>query len=131
MGSTGVKEIDNFAKDPVGALVNTMLQIGTVGTVGYNRDNGGITKGATIRAADEGLGELTGRNLAREESAKADARIEAEKKAREKEKANELVQLEREDRSASYAAQGAQSFGSMRGFRKKLSMGDEKDFLGM
>lgn len=60
------KDLENLAKDPVGSILNAAVNISTAGTVGF--ENGKATKGVFVNAADEALGEVTGRNVARKQA---------------------------------------------------------------
>lgn len=125
MGSGG------SALDDIG---NVALNIGTLGLVGWEAGRGFRT-GGTIHALDEGLGEITGRNLAREQMAKAEKAAAEEKVQREVDRQNENRSRELEDISASRAAaalrSGSQGYAPSPVMKIGNASGDEKDFLGL
>lgn len=114
--------------DVLNDVVDAVVNIGTVGVVGY--ENGKIKKGFALRNLDETIGEVTGRNSARKTAMEQKDAIEEEKKAKAKE-----LQLEQETKrqqdiqSSSYA-------GLVRTLAKTkqeniLGSGPTRDFLGL
>jgi hypothetical protein len=133
-GGTGIKEIDNFSKDPLGAAANLYVNVVSGGYLSY--EDGKLGRGALGgRMLDEGLGEITGRNLAREEAGKADARVNAEAAARAQDRKDQLAQAEADDRTASFQARGSRNSAIARSRSSALRFNplgsDEKDFLGL
>lgn len=87
--------------DVVDAAINYM----SAGLVGYKDGKFDPKKGYLTRAIDEGVGEVTGRNMAREQTAIARQKLEEEARQKEQERANELIRRQQEDTAASnYAA---------------------------
>ena len=94
-------KIDVSLDDVANAALNYM----SMGLVGYKDGKIDPKKGIVTRAVDEGIGEVTGRNMAREQTALAKAQIEKEAAAKEQERANDLIRRQQEDTAASnYAA---------------------------
>lgn len=131
MGQAG----EQLKKDPLGFVVNAGLQYGTWGLLGY--EDGKVGKGMTTRAVDEGLGEITGRNMGRDQIAAADARVKAENAQRITDQANLNEQNRINDINASMAAAGSRKTAAARAgvttpSSSVTSMGgDEVDFLGI
>jgi len=112
-------------------VVNVASQIVSGGLVGY--EEGKFGRGATTRAADETLGEISGRNLAREADHQNKMDIAREEAKRNQERIDKLKKQEEDERqasrmqqlnidSAARRAQGANRLGS--------TMADA-DFLGL
>lgn len=130
-GGGGGNPLEQLKKDPLGAIVNLGVQSSSFGLVGY--ENGKIGKGGVTRAADESLGEITGRNMARDQMAAAEARINAEAAARDREQAAQRERDALMDRNASMAARGSRASARTRaGQTMNFTLGgDEQDFLGL
>lgn len=124
-------------------VANVALQATTGGLVGIE-DGGiapGLIGGGVLHAVDEGLGEITGRNLQREQIGKQEARLrEAEAQA---ERDLELEQLQ-EFRSQVAASRGVEAIrstqnrstrnrraGGGRGGRTPSLGTEERQFLGL
>lgn len=140
-----------FVTDPIGAVtgkepddnpspldvftnyVNAGTQYLTGGLVGYGQN--GLQRGAVTRAGDEIIGELSGRNLARQALNEANARLVAEDAKRAQDLANERLRREQEDRSASFAASGVRAGTSYSSggavFGGGGSYNPDQDFLGL
>lgn len=117
--------------ETLNTLANVGLQISTAGVYGVK--DGKISRGATSRAADEALGEITGRNMARDQAWLAEQRIKREEDARARDLANEANQRRQEDIAASYQAEGARRTAGTRSGRslRYQPLGEETDFLGL
>lgn len=133
MGQDGGGDITKqFQQDPLGAILNVATQLGSAGIVGY--ENGKFKKGVTTHAADETLGELTGRNMARDQAWKAQKRLDAEDAQREQDLKNQRERNRLSDVNASNSAQAIRSSGAAKAARNLSQMGsfsDEQDFLGL
>jgi hypothetical protein len=140
MGKGGGLSIDfpSFKKFS-GDLLNAAFNLGTVGLVGYDANSGKVDKGVVTHAVDEGVGELTGRNQAREALNRQSQAIDEEKRAREIEDQNRQLQNFRMDVAASRSAAAIRNTAQARGsagsipapsaVNNKLGA-DERDFLG-
>lgn len=131
--ATGVGE-GNFFEQVGDALVSTATQIATGGLVKYQgRKDGksaGFRPGYTARAIDEGLGEVTGRNVAREAQNDAREAAKEEKKQKELDIANERTKRQQEDLAASRRAYSVRATASAQ--RRNLLGNDSgRDFLGL
>lgn len=152
MGGGGGNPIKKFMRDPLGETVklatfntakfeggklqkgnnfntaaNVAVNAATAGLVGYDAQSGKLKKGVQIKMADEGLGEVTGRNMKRKMMNEAGTKLkEAEL---EEERQMGLLQEERatRDRMLSGAAAGFRKSARAKG--KKL--GGERDYLGL
>ena len=82
--------------------LNFLANVGTGGLVGY--ENGSLTPGYLPRAADEGLGEVTGRNAFRDYAQAQQDAINDQKKKNADAAAYELQQRQAADTAASNAA---------------------------
>jgi len=133
---TGFGFIDDIINDPIGAIedvVDVGTQISTGGFLGY--EDGGIKQGVLTGMLDEGLGELTGRNLARGEANRAEVRLQAEDEKRKKDLLNLQEQNFRQDFAASSGARAIRRSAQAK-YGGSLGMGsgrgtDERDFLGL
>lgn len=124
LGDLGVKK--NLVED----TVDIGLNVATYGLVGY--DGNGLKKGASVRALDESVGEITGRNQARQAQNEANARLVAEDAERKRLLDLERKQRETEDISASFAARSIrQGAPQMRGNYSSSAASPERDFLGL
>ena len=93
--------------DPFSKLANIATNFATFGLAGYS--NGGISEGVVTHAADEGIGQVTGRNMQRAALNQAgDAQIAAQKAA-DTLVANTNFQDRQRDVQASSAAAGARA----------------------
>lgn len=68
MSSDGGDPID--PNQALNTLANVAVNVATLGVVGVDEGGGGLKAGAVARAVDEGVGELTTRNLQRRASMK-------------------------------------------------------------
>jgi hypothetical protein len=131
LSADGIKK--QFTSDPLGAIANIATQAATGGMAGF--ENGRIKKGIQLRAADEGLGEITGRNLKRQALNESREAVKQEELRREQDAADQRVQNERMDRSASMGAQAvrasAQSRASGGTTITNKTLGSNSDFLGL
>jgi hypothetical protein len=122
--------------DPFGGInlsdvLNIPTQFYSVGTVGLQ--DGKVGKGAIVRQSDEMLGEITGRNMARDQKWMNEKRIAAEEARRAQMLADEANQRRQEDIAASYGAQGIRNTAGSRSNRmlRFQALGEEQDFLGL
>jgi hypothetical protein len=130
MGSSGKKNgTGNFMDDIIDGA-NAIISL-----TGYDPSDGTFGNVGIPAALDEGIGEISGRNLAREETFKADKRILEEKALREQEAKDQLKRAEQEDLQLSFAAAGARKDTNIARSRQNLRFtagnSDEKDFLGI
>lgn len=89
---------------------------------------------AVVHGADEFIGEISGRNLAREQINRQESAIEAERVAREKELQNQRKQAEQQDIQASQvtgAIRSASAAQSQRYLGTSTGAGPERDFMGL
>lgn len=109
---------------------DALLQLHTFGIAGVSEE-GDLEFGGSVRAADEAIGEITGRNLQREALNRQTERIRAEEAERER-----LLELERErqeldDLRASRAAGARRNRAGGGGNAQTFNLGDQRDFLGI
>lgn len=129
--------IENFSKQtgirPFDAdwIKNSFVNSITFGTVGYDSDTGKFTKGELLRATDETIGELTGRNAAREEIYKANVRLDKESQTREAMRIADLKKKSLEDSAASNRAGMVRKSAAKRSPVYTDALNPEKDFLGL
>jgi len=136
MSSSGSNPID--PERIVNDVIDVAVNYATWGAVGYK--DGKLSEGistqavrAGVRGADEGLGEITGRNLAREQLNFQKQQIADEKARLDKQRKDALTRTQQQDMAASQAAAGARVRNPQ---LAKLSvgqdvLGDQQDFLGV
>lgn len=126
------------AKKVLDKTANIALQFYTTGLVGMK--DGKLTKGTLTKWADEGLGEITGRNVARKAANQQEQAIADEKSARLLQDANEQKQKAGLDRQASNTAQSIrstqQTMSTAQSTQNTIARtgrlgGDEQNFLGL
>ena len=135
MGSGGSwnpeEDIKKMVDNPVDTLISGLINTATAGTVGYD---GGklITAGVTARALDEGVGEVTGRNIARKQAMNTQDAINEQRIQVARDRQTQMQQQEARERQLSGmakqksgAAQG--STGSLGGVEQQMAV----DFLGL
>lgn len=119
-------DLKKLQQDPIGTISNALVNVATLGTVGF--ENGQITPGlttrnyidyvkGTVRGADEAIGEVTGRNLARKKfMMDQDALAEAKRKA-EQDRLFAIQKQEAQERQLSNkaASQSRQTQGASTG----------------
>lgn len=121
---TGIRTLDD--------VINVATQYSTFGLVGF--EDGKIKAGVTTRAVDEGIGEVTGRNLNRKANMEAKDAVAAEAAARAKDLADRRARKARLDVQASTEAglilnsQDAQQRTQLLG---QAEAGMTRDFLGL
>jgi hypothetical protein len=114
-------------EDPVSQMARAALNVVSAGLVDYQ--GGEIKKGGLTNAIDEGIGELSGRNMARKAAMEAKDAVNEEKDARSKALKEEQALKERNDRSASMLTGAIRSTANA---KSDVLMGTpEKDFLGL
>ena len=122
--ATGIRTVDD--------VINVGTQYLTYGTVGYK--DGKFGAGVTTRAIDEGVGEMTGRNLNRKAAMEAKDAVAAEAAARRQDSADKQARRARLDVQASTEAglitgsQNAQQRSQLLG---QAEAGMTRDFLGL
>lgn len=131
MGSTGNKTIDDVAQQ----AVNTLFP-----GVSYNLKSGQAQEGGYVHAGDETLGQVTGRNIAREAANKQQQAIDDAKAQAAIDLKNQQNQKQESDIQASFAARGllpSQSTQNPGLFApniftgQTLGGGDKQTFLGV
>ena len=135
MGSSGLKVPSMEVPTPKG-IGDFLGQVMGLGLFDYEPSTGSWNPGFTLRALDEGVGEVTGRNQMREQMALSEARYQEGQANRQQALADERVTRGRMDRAASQAAGAARRIGNMRGGGAGgPSRGTEdmmtRDFLGL
>ena len=122
------KDLENLQKDPVGTIANAVVNIGTMGTVGF--EDGQFNPGANVRAVDETIGSLTGRNIARKQAMQTQDLIAEQKVAAQKERATRVQQQEQTERQASMRSASVTSrtgTGTAGNVEQQMAL----DFLGL
>lgn len=133
MGSGGKSNIGPLQIDwtDVGdTLANGVANLSTLGIAGVK--DGKLGKGGMMQAADEAVGEITGRNLMRKQMADAGEALDKEAAQRDLDLKNKQLQDYRADVLASRSAQGVRDsvVGKAAGVMG-ATLGDEKDLLGL
>lgn len=122
MSSSGGKSV-------VDDVINVATNWATLGTIGYEGD-GRFGQGILTNAADEAIGEVTGRNASRDALYEQRRTLDAEVARRQQEMRDQLTRREQDDLSASNAAGNmAQRFGSA--IRSGGGITGNRDFLGL
>lgn len=93
------EDLKNLAEDPVGTIASGLVNYGTFGLVGY--EDGKLKAGVTTRATDEGIGEISGRNLGREAAQDAKNAIAEQKVNLENQRLFDLQKQESQERQMS------------------------------
>lgn len=83
-------------------VINAWLNVITVGSLGV--DNGNLTPGYALRALDEGVGEITGRNMARKQAMIAQDALNEQKAATARDRAASVQKQEQNERQMSNRA---------------------------
>lgn len=120
----GLAKFAAFATDPTGAL--------------YTLDNNGkLKKGWLAHAGDEGLGEVTGRNVQREMMHKQEKALADQQAQEAQQQADELKKKQMQDTQTSLSAQSLVNPTSAT-YNQKLAalqnnskLGGQTDFLGL
>lgn len=108
-------------------VANVFTNVATLGMVGY--EGGRFGQGMLTNAADEAIGEVTGRNASRDALYEQRRTLDAEVAQREQQMRDELMRREQDDLSASNAAGNmAQRFGSA---IRSGGVTGNRDFLGL
>lgn len=112
-----------------GDLANAAVQVGTLGTAGLK--DGQFSKGVMAQALDEGLGEISGRNVAR--AALNDQRdaLRQEKVRKEQVQREEQERKRKMDVQASLSAQRSTVTGKGVDELGDSDLLGERDFLGL
>ena len=117
--------------NPVDTLIGGLINAATAGTVGYE---GGkqLIAGIGVRALDEGIGELTGRNIARKQAMNTQDALNEQRIQVARDRQTQMQQQEARERQLSGmakqksgTAQG--STGSLGGVEQQMAV----DFLGL
>lgn len=123
-----------MSEDNGGDLLNVATNFVTMGMVGYDKKTGKLDKGINTRAIDETVGEITGRNMMREQMYKAEVRADEEEAIRNKQLSDSRKQAEIDDRMASNAAGKLRGGAASRLNSQNYKYGDfspDEDFLGL
>lgn len=113
-------------------VINTAANVATNGFIGY--EDGKISKGVLPRAADEAIGEVTGRNAARKLAMQQESALEAEAARQAEQRAAATARQEQQDITASKLAGGyrisslLQALGFGTGSNQSTN---QNDFLGL
>lgn len=118
-----------MSEDQLEDLGNVAVNIATLGLAGLDED-GKVTKGLGLRAVDEGIGEVTGRNAARKQMMETKDQIREEKEAKVQEFKDEQIRNQRNDIAASNAAGAAQKASKQQN-ESYLGNDPSQDFLGL
>lgn len=112
-------------------IVNAASNYLTWGLVGF--EDGKFGAGLTTRAVDEGIGEVTGRNVARKQMMETQDQIRAERQLREGELRDQQAAAERDDVAASNRARASRGGrGGAGGDSDGAGIGaTTQDFLGL
>jgi hypothetical protein len=125
--------VQDIIKNPVAAVGNYVTNMHSGGTVGMN-SSGRIGMGAATRGMDEILGEVTGRNMQRQQIWENEQRLKQAQMDAQTDLLNSRKQAERDDMAASMAAGGNRATAYARSRRNlawKALGQEEKDFLGI
>lgn len=134
MGSGGgwnpEEDIKKMVENPIDTAISALVNVATVGTVGF--EDGRIAPGVSVRAIDETIGELSGRNIARKQAMVTQDAINEQRIQAARDRATEVQQQEARERQLSGmakqktgAAQGSTS--SLGGVEQQMAV----DFLGL
>lgn len=107
-------------------ILNAAMNYATYGLVGF--EDGKIGKGMLTRGIDEGVGELTGRNMQRKMLMESQDKVREEHTIRNQELADQQQQMQNADMQASNAATGRRSRGAMQSMQ---GMNPGADWLGV
>ncbi len=121
--------IEEVTEDPIKAITN----YATGGLLSLDK-KGKFGKGASVRAVDEAVGEVTGRNKARQAAGEAAAAIEEERQARMQELSNQREAKRQMDLDASRRASGLRRRGPTKLGTSTSTTADTEetvDFLGL
>ena len=137
MGSSGIEwdpigDLRKMAEDPVGTIASAIVNVGTVGTFGF--EDGKISQGVNARLAGEVMGNITGANAARKAAMQTQDAINAAKTEQEKERLRQLQLQEANERILSLrgASQTRRSQGGSGGIGGSgVEQQMAVDFLGL
>lgn len=120
----------------LGTLLNVATQYATGGLLGYNASSGSFGEGVFTHAADEGLGAIDGRNVARDALATQQSALDADaaQQAQDLKNTQLLNQQAAETASTSAQANQAQVQSSSQAVLGSYAQGtspDERNFLGL
>lgn len=112
-------------------VVNAAVNIGTFGLVGVQ--DGRVGTGAMVRAVDEAVGEVSGRNLQREALNQAREQMQVETAARAQEQRDANEQRRRQDVAASQGAAAIRRRQADQTRAESMALGltGERDYLGL
>ena len=134
MGSGGgwnpEEDVKKMVENPIDTAISALVNVATAGIVGY--EDGKIKAGVSVRAIDETIGELSGRNVARKQAMVTQDAINEQRIQAARDRATQVQQQEARERQLSGmakqktgAAQG--STGSLGGVEQQMAV----DFLGL
>ena len=93
------KDLANLANDPVGTIASAIVNVGTGGILGM--EDGRLTTGVNLNAANEALGSVTGANAARKAAFQAQDAVKAAMTKEEQERRRQIQLQEASERQAS------------------------------
>jgi hypothetical protein len=130
-GGGAVIELPKNLNDVVDTAINVGTQWSTGGLVGY--EEGRLKQGAVTRGVDEAIGEVTGRNMARDQAWLAQQRLDQEAADRARMLANEAEARRLADLQASFAGGRGRGTAGSKGGRSMAyqPLGSQTDFLGL
>jgi hypothetical protein len=130
--SLGVTGFQYDTKDPLSAARSVLASALTGGLLDYQ--GGKFTQGFAIRDTQEWIGELSGRNAARHQTALNQEAIDANQAVQQQQILNEQKRKETQDVQASQAAGTARS-GTQGGYQQTITgssfYNPTRDFLGL
>lgn len=112
-------------------LTKAFVDAALGGLASYNSETGSLEKGHGIRATDEAVGEVTGKNMQRKAMMDAKDAVSEEKQNRANQLKDEQTRKFQKDVSSSSAAQATRDTGAALTKNYLGSPGPEKDFLGL
>jgi len=123
------EDIKKMLDNPVDTLISGLINNATLGAVGY--ENGKISRGVTIRALDETVGEVTGRNVARKQAMNTQDAINEQRAQAAKDRQAQIQQQEARERQLSGKAK--QNNNTAQGSTGSLGVEQQMavDFLGL
>lgn len=120
----GKFQAGNNAKFAANAAANMM----TAGFVGYDIETGKAKKGVNIKMVDEGVGEVSGRNMKRKAMNEAGTKLKEAEAEEERQMGLMMEDRATRDRMLSGAAAGFRKSARAKSGRK---LGGERDYLGL
>lgn len=125
------EDLKRLAENPVETIASAAVNMATFGLVGF--EDGKLKSGVTTRAVSEGIGEVSGRNVARKQAMNAEDAVKAAKADAENRRQFDLQRQEAQERQLSGMA-ATQSRASQGGSTTGTSSVEQQmavDFLGL